>query len=244
MSANMQEAETFYGELFGWQAHPQQTGGPPYTIFQIGDDQICGMGQLSDEMKSAGTPPVWNSYIHSADIEAASGKITALGGQVMMPPMQVTDAGSMLVFQDPTGAIASLWQPNAHFGADLTNVVNTWSWNDLATTNAEAARTFYGDLFGWTFEDAGDSPMPYASILNGDRKNGGLFPLPDGDQRPSCWNVYFSVDDADKAADKIKQLGGNIFMEPFDIPGTGRMGVAADAHGAAFCFMAMTVEPD
>lgn len=244
MSKDMNESAKFYRDLFGWQLHEQPTSGPPYAIFQLGDDQICGMGQMSAEMVAGGMPPVWNSYVHCEDLAAAATRITELGGQILMPQMQVEGAGSMLILQDPTGAAVSLWQPSGHYGADLANVANTWCWNELATTDTAAAQSFYTGLFGWTFEDAGGSPTPYFSILNGDRKNGGMMNLPPGAPGSSHWSVYFTVEDADEAAEKIKQLGGKLVMDLMDIPGTGRMGVATDIQGAFFNFMAMSVEPD
>jgi predicted enzyme related to lactoylglutathione lyase len=111
MAHDMDSAAKFYGSLLGWTADAQDTqGGPPYTIFQLGGKSVAGMGLMSEEMKSQGAPPIWNSYVNVADLQSGVDKAVQLGGSVMTPPMQVMDAGSMAIISDPGGAMLSLWQ--------------------------------------------------------------------------------------------------------------------------------------
>jgi hypothetical protein len=49
------------------------------------------------------------------------------------------------------------------------------------------------------------------------------------------WNTYVAVQSADETAAKVRTAGGQVVMEPFDVPGAGRMGVFADPSGATFC---------
>jgi predicted enzyme related to lactoylglutathione lyase len=51
---------------------------------------------------------------------------------------------------------------------------------------------------------------------------------------PPNWMIYFKVDDADKTAERIKQLGGQILNGPMDVPGGDRVAQAMDPQGAAF----------
>ena len=98
MSRVMSGAKPFYCNLFGWQAVDQDThGGPPYACFTLDDQQVAGMGQMNDEMKASGQPPVWNSYINVDDVQAATNQAAELGAQVVMPPFQVVDAGHMSI---------------------------------------------------------------------------------------------------------------------------------------------------
>lgn len=62
----------------------------------------------------------------------------------MMPPADVMEHGRMTVFKDPTGAVLSLWQPKAHNGADLVSAPNAFCWGELATRDAQRAKSFYG----------------------------------------------------------------------------------------------------
>lgn len=64
-----------------------------------------------------GMPPTWNTYLAVDDVDAAAEKAGPAGGQVLMPPTDIGDAGRMAFVGDPTGAIVGLWQANQHIGA-------------------------------------------------------------------------------------------------------------------------------
>ena len=73
-SHDMGGAKEFYGNLFGWTAEDQETaGGPPYAMFKKGGKIVGGLGQLNDEMKAQGVPPMWNSYVNVDDAKRAHG---------------------------------------------------------------------------------------------------------------------------------------------------------------------------
>ncbi|HZI91171.1 MAG TPA: VOC family protein [Thermoleophilaceae bacterium] len=109
----------------------------------------------------------------------------------------------------------------------------TFCWTDLSTSDPEAARGFYTGLFGWETEDlpaAGD--MGTYTLLRVDgRLVAALYKSPQG---PPAWLSYVSVQDADASADRARELGGLVHVEPRDIPGSGRMAVIGDPAGAVF----------
>jgi uncharacterized protein len=51
---------------------------------------------------------------------------------------------------------------------------------------------------------------------------------------PNVWHVYFAVDDADATAAKAADEGGQVMVQPFDIPSVGRSAVLTDPQGAVF----------
>lgn len=111
-------------------------------------------------------------------------------------------------------------------------------WIELATSDQAGAKQFYTSLFGWS---ADDSPMgPDASYtmfrLNGKDIGGGYTLMADQKAMgvPPNWLVYVAVDSADAAADKAKQLGGNVLAGPLDVMEHGRMAVLSDPTGAVF----------
>ena len=110
-------------------------------------------------------------------------------------------------------------------------------WIDTSQPDPEAAVAFYRDLFGWEFEDVmpPDSPGEYfiARIRGGDVAAVGS--IPEGAPPEAAWNTYIWVDSADETASKIRDAGGNVVMEPFDVMASGRMGVFTDPEGAMFC---------
>ncbi len=114
----------------------------------------------------------------------------------------------------------------------------TFCWTELQSTDAQAAKGFYRELFGWTIHE---DPLPSGGtyIMFGlDGKNvcaGFQMAKEMQDQgMPSNWSSYLTVDDADAAAAKAKQLGGTVVAEPFDVMDFGRMAVLQDPTGAFF----------
>jgi uncharacterized protein len=110
----------------------------------------------------------------------------------------------------------------------------TPGWFDLMTSDAAAARSFYGGLFGWTFDVKGPEFGHYAMCKLGDRNAAGLGGKPPGAPVPTAWSVYFITDDIDRACNRIRESGGNVTMPPMTIGEEGRMAMAADATGAVF----------
>jgi uncharacterized protein len=109
-------------------------------------------------------------------------------------------------------------------------------WVDTTPPDPDAAVAFYGDLFGWEFEDAmpPGSPARYyiGRIRGGDVAAVGS--QPDGRGQSAAWNTYVWVEDADATADRVRAAGGATLLEPGDVGDFGRMAIFADPAGAAF----------
>ena len=110
-------------------------------------------------------------------------------------------------------------------------------WVDTSQPDPEAAVAFYGGLFGWEFQDA----MPPGSAGNYfmARLRGGdvaaVASAPEGGPPMGVWNTYIWVESADEAAAKVRDAGGRVVTDPFDVMDAGRMAVVSDPEGAAFC---------
>ncbi len=108
-------------------------------------------------------------------------------------------------------------------------------WFDLSTSDLEAAKAFYSDLFGWTYEDNGPEMGHYNMALTDGRAAAAMAPkMPGQDSGPVAWTVYFGVADADNAAARIKAAGGSMMVEPMSVGEVGSMGIAVDPDGAVF----------
>ena len=112
-------------------------------------------------------------------------------------------------------------------------------WVDLETTDQEAAKAFYGGLFGWSYEDmpmdeAGQQRYSMASL---EGSYAAAIYTQQEEQRqmgiPPHWNVHLTVDDVDATAKRVSDLGGNLLAEPFDVFESGRMAAVSDPTGAA-----------
>src|SRR5215211_3253964 len=119
-------------------------------------------------------------------------------------------------------------------GERTSHAPGTFSWVDLATSDADGAKVFYGGLLGWVFEDmpVPDSP-PYSMARLGGRAVAALYPKRD-EQAPSAWLSYVTVEDADATAEHAGELGATVISEPFEVLEAGRMAVLQDPTGAVF----------
>ena len=234
------EGTAFYGALFGWtfvDSTDPESGAVVYTNCFSNGHMVCGLMEMSPEMQAGGMPPVWGTYIATADADETAQRVTAAGGTVMMPPMDVMDVGRMAVFTDPTGAILGLWQAKTHKGAELVNEPGGFCWNELDTRDTTAASAFYEAVFGWKSE-AMEGPMEYFEWKLDGETVGGMMPMPAEMPAavPPFWLVYFAVENCDGTLEKLAELGGTVMAGPMDIP-AGRFAVVMDPAGAAFAVM-------
>lgn len=107
-------------------------------------------------------------------------------------------------------------------------------WNELGTTDVEAAKKFYTELLGWQLKGSEAAGMSYNEIVVGGRAMGGIYQMPpEMGNAPSHWRAYVSVDDVDAKAKQVEELGGKVCVPPTDIPNVGRFCVISDPTGAA-----------
>jgi len=218
--------------VFGWSYDDQpMDAGAVYSIAKIGDAQVAAIAPQSPELKAAGAPAMWNTYLAVDSVDDATAKVAAAGGTVAMEPFDVMDAGRMSFVMDPSGAAVALWQAKQHIGAGLVNEPGTVIWNELITDNPDAVG-FYEQVLGVTTSTADMGENKYTMFEVGGQQVGGTMP-PQMAGVPNHWHVYFAVADADATVAKIKQLGGSVVVEPFDTP-IGKMAVVADPQGAVF----------
>lgn len=229
-------ARRFYAELFGWEAEEMPAGDHgTYTMFRRDGRDVAGMSEQPPDMREAGMPPVWNSYVLVEGVDDTTRRAAELGGSVVMEPMDVLDAGRMSVVGDPTGGVLCLWEAGNHTGAGVFNEHGALTWNELATRDAETAARFYGELLGWEYDTMPMHGTTYRIAKNAGRPNGGIMEMTDEwpAEVPAHWMVYFNVTDVDRATDRVKELGGGVTVAPKDI-GMGRMSVVTDPQGGTF----------
>jgi predicted enzyme related to lactoylglutathione lyase len=250
-SPDLDASVEFYTALFGWQVpeseNVEQTGG--YRRATKNGKDVAGMMPLMQE----GQPPAWSSYVSVADADATATAVKEAGGSVLAEPMDVMELGRMAVFADPGGAVFGIWQPGTFAGAGLVNEPGALAWNELNTRDVEAAKAFYGAVFGWDFEEMqmGESES-YTMINLGDGLDGEILKVrsPAGgildmvergvpEEIPAHWLAYFAVEDADATVAQASELGGGLMMGPIDLP-VGRFAILTDPHGAAFAVIALS----
>jgi predicted enzyme related to lactoylglutathione lyase len=234
-------AKDFYGRLVGWEPQDRAGAAGPYTVLRLDGDAVAGLFGQSQEQRAAGVPARWLCYVTVDGVDDTVARAVELGGTVVNEPVDVEDAGRMAVIADRGGARLALWEPRATIGATRVNDPGCMCWNDLVTSDIEAAARFYGELFGW---EARELPQAggYRVIHNGGRTNGGLMPAQlVGWQGPGYWLPYFNAGELGRAVAAVGEGGGRVVVEPQAVP-AGRFAIATDPQGAPFALFEGSVD--
>jgi uncharacterized protein len=249
-------ATDFYRGLFGWEFEDARPSGSEekYFFARLRGGDVAGVGSIPEATPQTA---LWNTYVWVNSADETAAKVREAGGGVMMEPFDVMTAGRMAVLTDPEGAVFMAWEARDHKGARVVNEAGALNFNGLNTRDVDAAKSFYGAVFGWrtlalpggaemwTLPGYGDhlelgnpglralvaqfgAPAEFADVV------ASINPLPaDQPDPPAHWSVTFGTDDADATAAKATELGGTVLVPPFDAPWV-RMTVIADPQGATF----------
>ena len=236
-ATDVRASGAFYSAVLGWTVPEPEEQWGGYVTAEAGGHMVAGIGPLQDG------PAAWTPYLATDDVEGLAARAPEHGGTVLAPVMDVGPMGRMAILSDPSGAAFGLWQAGTMIGASLVNEPGGLVWEDLRSTDPDAARAFYGALFGYSYEMLEMAGPDYATFSLPDEPHvlggmGGLMDLPDG--TPSHWLVYFSVADTNAATAAAERSGGTVVAPPMDTP-FGRMACLADPDGATF--MVMTTDP-
>jgi predicted enzyme related to lactoylglutathione lyase len=240
LTSDAEAAADFYGAVTGWKARDAGMPDISYSLFSSPEGaDIGGLLTLTEGMKAGGARPGWFAYVGVDDVDQTVRAVQEAGGVVQMPPTDIPGVGRLAMVTDPQGAPFYVMrgasdEPSLAFASDRPRIGHC-AWNELSTADPDAARQFYGDIFGWTKD--GEMSMGELGAYEFWRNKSGLFgavmPLMPG-HRVSAWGFYFRVPDIDAAVRSITERGGAIIQGPTEIPG-GEFSInAADPQGAYF----------
>jgi uncharacterized protein len=250
LTSDQTAAERFYANLLGW----KMSGDPSYRHIEASEGPVGGMLSLSAEMTAGGARPAWMGYILVEDVDKMVASIEQGGGKTLWPARDMDNVGRIAMVADPQGAAFYLIKPQppedrpeaeSHaFSYDRPRTGHC-AWNELSTTDPEAAKQFYGQRFGWVKDGEMDmGPLGKYEFLRhagrapeGSPMGQGMLGavMPKMPQMPvSAWTFYFRVTDIDAASAQITGNGGTMLQEPIEIPGGEFSLNALDPQGAAF----------
>jgi uncharacterized protein len=122
----------------------------------------------------------------------------------------------------------------------MAHLHGRFAWYELATTDMESAKAFYGDVLGWGTQDVPASGPAYTLFTAAGAAVSGLMELPKeataSGLRPS-WLGYVGVDDVDAAANRIEELGGAVHVPPTEIPNVSRFSIGVDPQMATIALL-------
>ena len=111
---------------------------------------------------------------------------------------------------------------------------------ELVTPDLDAAKRFYGGLFGWTFRDTQFGSTRYSEAYLDGTPVAGMIErhITSGEHRQPAWLTFMAVRDVDAAEKMARQHGAKVLFAPRDVPDLGREAVLADPQGAIFAVLA------
>lgn len=245
MTSDPDAAARFYGAVVGWTIAPNAgtaASGVDYRMIRRSDGgNAGGVLGLNADMLAGGARPAWMGYLYTPDVDATIAAITADGGAVHMPPTDLP-VGRIAMLSDPQGAPFYVMNPIPPAGMEDVDSdafspteAQHVRWNELMTSDPDAAIAFYRKHFGWGQEGAFDMGEmgPYRFVQVGEVAIGAVMGLVPG-APAATWSYYIGVDDIDRAAAAITANGGTITSEAAEIPGGEFAMNGLDPQGAAF----------
>lgn len=240
-------AQKFYGAVLAWTFQGSGPGEIDYRMFSAKGEGVGGVMALTSEMAAGGMRPCWLGYLLVDDVDAASAALENAGGTIHKPAWDISDVGRVAFVADPQGALFYLMKPQPSAGSAKTAstafaydapMVGHCAWNELATTDQDAAIANYSRLFGWRQEGEMDmGPMgKYKFLYQGDKMLGAAMKKPDA-LPASMWTYYFRVPSIQTAIATIKAHQGQVLNGPHEIPGGDFTINGMDPQGALFALV-------
>ncbi|MDQ3876409.1 MAG: VOC family protein [Actinomycetota bacterium] len=225
VSGDPERARAFYSELLGWEIEVWKPGELDYPMINANGQGHGGFGRAE-----GGAPPHWLGHVVVDDADAAGERARSAGGAVVGEPIDVPEVGRIVVIRDPHGAAISAFQP----AGDGSMPEGVFVWDELMTSDVEAAKRFYRELFGWESREVemGESG-PYTLFRLGETDFAGCISN-EATEAPPHWYPYLATPDVDAATAKAEELGATLYAGPMEIENVGRFAVLGDPIGATF----------
>ena len=109
-------------------------------------------------------------------------------------------------------------------------------WHELSTTDVEGAKSFYGEVVGWTTQKY-EKGEGYELWVAPKGPVGGLMLLPEQAKAhgaPPNWLGYVDVVDIAQTIARAELKGGKLHVGPMDLPDGAKFAVLTDPTGAFF----------
>ena len=234
-TAQTEAAAAFYGSLLGWEVSAAEPGaGISTEVTRAG--HLLASFEAPDAEAGTGDLSGWVVTLAVEDVQEALAKVEEAGGRILVPFIRVSPTVSYALVADPSGApVGMIADEEAE--APSPGGPGLPVWYDLLVPDLEQGLRFYREVFGWRAHQLETDGTASPFWTNG-KGMGAVCGIGDasffgGQAAPAAWRVYFGVPDADEAAARVRELGGEVVSEPMDTP-WGRIAEVRDPQGARF----------
>ncbi|HVN45389.1 MAG TPA: VOC family protein [Steroidobacteraceae bacterium] len=236
---DLNAAEHFYGQLFGWSFRDIAIGQRAYAVASLDGAPIAGFVQIG--ARRPGSPqPAWLTFLSVPNVQLAGEAILAHGGKELSAPHAYRLRGKQAVYTDPQGAVFAILNSHSGDPPDVLAAPGEWIWSALVTRDPDSGAAFYQQVFGFEV-------FPLQSGVRGDHlmlaseqfARASVNPLPRDDSQPH-WVDFVRVQDVNRTAETATNLGGRILVAPHADRHGGTVALLADPSGAAIGVMDWT----
>ena len=244
LTSDPQGSKVFYDSVVGWDIEPEPAGEMDYRMIRRSDGgNAGGVFRINDDMAAHGARPTWLGYMNVPDVDAATAAIERAGGKTLMAT-DIPGVGRIAMVTDPQGApfyvmrpLPPQGDPDAQSDVFSPDAEQRVGWNELQTSDVEAARRFYGEQFGWVTDDFMDMGEmgKYRFISHRGQRIGAIFDARNG--QPPHFRFYFRVPSISAAKQVAEQKGGTILMGPHMVPTGDWIVIGSDPQGAEFALV-------
>lgn len=241
MTTDPEKSRRFFTELFGWTTEDVDMGGG--EIYTLLSDRVRSFGGIATLDQTLGVPSHWRPYISCPSVDDACALATNLGATLIIEPVDIPGGyGRFALVADPQGAVFSPYAKDNATEYDDTIEAGSIEWYELCTSDPEAATALYTRLFGWETESMHMDSGPYTVLRSAGMAVGGI--MKKMDEMPvSAWIPYIRVPEINQALKDMRQLGGEVYFDPLEIPGIGQISWGADPTGAIFAVLEPALVP-
>jgi predicted enzyme related to lactoylglutathione lyase len=216
-------AGEFYEQLFGWQIEYEGQ----YAVVRNGDKLIAGILQV-EPVDGQEREAVWIPSVSVNDVDAAAELVKANGGKVLKGPVDMDQRGRAVLISDPQRADLVLLNAKGGDPVDAEPAIGDWLWNEIWTDDPEIIEAFYATVVGY---DEMTSRDDYDVFMYEGKWRAGMRHLQDKKDH-MLWVPVVRVADPEATAQRVVELGGDVWITPDEAPSKGNTALIADSTGA------------
>ena len=216
-------AGKFYEKLFGWEIEYKGR----YAVVRNHGKVIAGILQVEPSDGKA-RDGVWIPWVSVADVDAAVSLVKSNGGKILKGPVHMDQRGRGVLISDPQRAHLVLLKAKGGDPADTEAAIGDWLWNEIWTDDPNRIENFYGSVLGYDAIDSGDR---YGVFKTNGKWRAGIRHVQD-DREHMLWVPVVRVADPEATAQRVRELGGVVWVSPDEAPSKGDTALIADTTGA------------
>ena len=223
VTPDLRSAGEFYAKLFDWQVEYQNH----YAVVRNNGKRIAGILQIKPIEND--TPGVWVPSVSVSDVESASQRVKANGGEIINGPVDMDKRGLAALIKDPLGSNIVLLSAKGGDPVETEIAPGDWLWNEIWTNAPAETESFYVAILG--YDEIPSIKEDYSVFTNEGKWLAGIRHMAsDSDQL--LWMPVVRVTDPNVTAQLAENLGGVVLITPDQAPNKGNTALISDPTGA------------